>query len=276
MHRAPEVKVSRRGFIGTVLALSAAVVLGRVAGELESVHYTFYDDFNGPAGSVVDPTKWVYDQGAGGWGNEELEYYTKSPLNSYVDGDSNLVIAATTDGQGHYWSARLKTLGRFSQLGGHFEARIKHTAQLGIWPAFWLLGQDMPVVGWPKCGEVDGYESFGYNTSIQSSVYTPSNIPGQVKYGAHAATSGDGAWHVYRVDVEETGVTFSIDSNVYGHVPASYCPPESWVFGPGEPNNGGLFILLNVAVGGAASQSPPPASTVFPAVMLVDWVRAWK
>ena len=129
-------------------------------------------------------------------------------------------------------------------------------------------------MGWPKCGEIDILENFGYNSSIQSSVYTLNT--GGSPYGYHSTLAGDGDWHVYRADVAAEGITFSRDGYEYGHCPATYCPPASWVFGPGEPNNGGLFILLNVAIGGNSSQSPPPATTKFPATMLVDYVRAWQ
>lgn len=236
--------------------------------------YTFNDDFDGPVGSAPDPAKWVYSLGGGGHGNNDLEVYTSSRTNSYLDGKSNLVIAAT-ESNGVYSSAQLTTQGLFSQQhGGHFEARIQLTPQLGIWPAFWLLGQDITTVGWPKCGEIDVLENFGYSSEISSSVYTPNT--GETTYGFGSTVADDGNWHVYRMDLDAEGITFSRDGYEYGHCPATYCPPASWVFGPQEPNNGGLYILLNIAIGGNSSQSPPPATTKFPATMLVDYVRAWQ
>jgi beta-glucanase (GH16 family) len=267
-HKVARGNISRRCFIVGTLALSAIVL----AGGKDLPEYTFYDDFDGPAGSAPDPAKWTYDLG-GGQTNDELEVYTNSRENSYVDGQSNLVIAATNSG-GAYQSARLKTLGLFSQIGGHFEARIKINSQRGTWPAFWLLGQDMPTQGWPKCGEIDIMENFGYTDVFSSSVYTQKS--GSATYAFGASIAGDGNWHVHRCDVDADGITFSLDDYEYGHCPSTYCPPASWVFGPGEPNNGGLFIVLNMAIGGNSSQSPPPASTKFPATMLVDYVRAWQ
>lgn len=235
--------------------------------------YTFNDDFDGPAGSAPDPAKWAYDLGGGGWGNNELEIYTNARANSYLDGNSNLVIAATMT-NGVYSSARLKTLGMFSQVGGSFEARIKINSQRGIWPAFWLMGQNISTVGWPQCGEIDTIEDFGYNT-IESSVHAPNNyaVP-ETTYNQSFDLAGDTNWHTYRVDIGAEGVVFSRDGYEYGHTPATFCPPAAWVFGPPEPNNGGMFILLNVAVGGNAGV--PPATTKFPASMLVDYVRAWQ
>ena len=274
-HRAARGSVNRRLFIGTALAFAAAAVVGGpLVGEEEAVPaYTFNDDFDGPAGSAPEPTKWEYNLGGGGHGNSDLEVYTNSRANSYIDGNSNLVIAAT-EANGVYFSAQLRTLGLFSQLGGHFEARIQLNVQQGIWPAFWLLGQDINTVGWPGCGEVDVLENFGYSSDIQSSVYTLNT--GRATYGYHSTIAGDGAWHVYRADLDAEGITFSRDGYEYGHCPATYCPPKSWVFGPQEPNNGGMYMLLNIAVGGNSSASPPPATTVFPATMLVDYVRAWQ
>ena len=233
--------------------------------------YTFADEFDGAAGSAPDPSKWVYDLGAGGWGNGELETYSNSTNNAYVDGNSNLVIAATTDGKGNYWSARLKTLGKFAQLGGSFEARIKLNSQPGIWPAFWMMGQDITSVSWPKCGEVDILEDFGKG-QVQSTVHTPD---GSSTYQKNASIASDTAWHVYRLDWDLAAETFTFyrDGVSYLAVTSSSFPVSSWVFGPGSPNNGGMFFLLNVAVGGYVG-APKPAS--WPVEMMVDYVHAWK
>ena len=143
--------------------------------------YTFQDEFDGPAGSPPDPARWSYDLGAGGWGNHELQSYTDDPRNVFQDGRSHLVIRATRqvtaatgdDPPGiRYHSARITTRDRFAQCCGSFEARIKVASRRGLWPAFWLMGQDIGTAGWPDCGEVDVLEDFGYST-VQSSVHAP-------------------------------------------------------------------------------------------------------
>ena len=113
------------------------------------------------------------ETGGGGWGNDELEYYTSRPQNAWQQ-DGNLVIKVLRReihrrGRRHrrnYTSARLKTLGKFSQAYGRFEARMKIPRGQGIWPAFWMLGNDIEKPGWPDCGEIDIMENIGKEPAI--------------------------------------------------------------------------------------------------------------
>ena len=130
------------------------------------------DEFNGPAGSAIDQTKWAAEVGGGGWGNNELEYYTARTDNAYQS-DGSLVIKAikeTYTGSDNvtrdYTSARLITKNKFTATYGRFEARIKLPYGQGIWPAFWLLGSNIDSVGWPQCGEVDIMENIGKEPSV--------------------------------------------------------------------------------------------------------------
>ena len=103
------------------------------------------DDFN-----FIDQSKWNYDIGAGGWGNNELEYYTNESKNSFIS-NGNLVIQALKEGNS-YTSARMNTKNKWSIKYGKFEIRAKLPYGQGIWPAFWMLGDDINQVGWPACG----------------------------------------------------------------------------------------------------------------------------
>src|SRR5450755_4252198 len=107
------------------------------------------DEFDGPAGTSFDPTKWTADVGGNGFGNQEREFYTTRPENVALDGDGHLVFTARAEtpsptfqcwyGQCLYTSARLKTIGLFAQTYGRFEARIRIPRGQGLWPAFWML-----------------------------------------------------------------------------------------------------------------------------------------
>ena len=115
---------------------------------------------------MPDPAKWGYDTGGGGWGNHELEDYTRDPTNAFLDGEGHLVIRADRSESGRYTSARLKTLGLFEFQYGRVEARIRIPYGQGIWPAFWMLGKDIGAAGWPKCGEIDVMENIGKEPAL--------------------------------------------------------------------------------------------------------------
>jgi hypothetical protein len=108
----------------------------------------------------IDSSKWGFDIGGNGWGNNELQYYTSRWENAYVS-NSQLHIRAIRgyyDGR-DYTSARLLTKGRFDFQYGYVEARIALPRLKGIWPAFWMLGRNIDQVGWPNCGEIDILEA---------------------------------------------------------------------------------------------------------------------
>jgi beta-glucanase (GH16 family) len=133
------------------------------------------DEFEGDAGQLPDPTKWAFDIGTGedGWGNLELQSYTNNPANVSLDGQGNLVITARQSGNS-FTSGRIKTQGLFSQQYGRFEARLKTPYGPGIWPAFWMLGDNIETVGWPQSGEIDIMELRGQEPhTIHGSIHGP-------------------------------------------------------------------------------------------------------
>ncbi|MGE0842729.1 glycoside hydrolase family 16 protein [Pseudonocardia sp.] len=231
--------------------------------------YTFADDFDGPAGGAPDPARWTYDLGAGGWGNGESQTYTDSRRNSFLDGAGHLVIRATAttgaDGRVTWESARLKTKGLFAQRYGHWEARIKHVSTRGFWPAWWTLGADIDAVGWPRCGEIDMFEDFGYGAR-ESSVHTGTDDAALASWSAGAPTDSD--FHVVRMDWTSAGVTFSLDGAPYGTLAFDAADPSR----PTDPQ--AAFMLLNLAVGGNAG--PPGAGVTGPVDLVVDYVRVWN
>ena len=126
------------------------------------------DEFDGPSGSAVDPKRWTFDVGGDGWGNQELEYYTRRTENAALDGAGNLAITARAEAFSgkSYTSARLKTQGIATFTRGRFEARIKLPTGKGLWSAFWMLGSDIGSSGWPACGEIDVFENLGREPNI--------------------------------------------------------------------------------------------------------------
>ncbi|MGW5668566.1 ricin-type beta-trefoil lectin domain protein [Micromonospora sp. NPDC003776] len=244
---------------------------------------TWSDDFNGAAGTAPDASKWRYDTGGSGWGNNELQYYTTSTRNAALDGNGNLVITARKEnpsgyscwyGSCQYTSARLLTRGTFAQAYGRFEARIKIPRGQGMWPAFWMLGNDIDTNPWPNSGEIDIMENVG---NQPSTVYGTIHGPGYSGSGGlGGSTSLPGgqaladAFHTYTIDWAPDSITWYLDGVAYSRKTPADAGGNKWVFD--HP----FFMLLNVAVGGNWPGSPD-GSTVFPQTMVVDYVRvqAW-
>lgn len=240
------------------------------------------DDFDGPAGSAVDPTSWTHETGGGGWGNRELQRYRSGTSNAALDGAGHLVITARRHdasdpcwyGTCRYTSARLTTEGKVSFTGGRVEARIKLPTGKGIWPAFWLLGENRATVGWPRCGEVDVMELVGHEGNrVWSSVHGP----GYVRAGLTAGYTLPGSrsfaddFHVFAVEwTQSEALEFSVDGTPYHRVARQdISAGNEWVFD--KP----MHVLLNVAVGGEWPGSPT-ADTRFPAQMIVDQVSIYR
>jgi beta-glucanase (GH16 family) len=238
------------------------------------------DEFNAPDASPVDTTRWVSESGGNGWGNQELEYYTTRPENAFEQG-GNLVIKVVqvkyTGADGvtrDYTSARLKTLGKFSQKYGRFEARIKIPQGQGIWPAFWMLGDDIGKIGWPKCGEIDIMENIGKEpATVHGTIHGPGysgdkgiSAPYRLPPDQHFADD----FHLYAVEWEPKAIRFYVDDHLYAtRTPADLPTSTKWAY------NHPFFLLLNVAVGGGWPGNPD-ATTVFPQTMLVDYVRVYR
>ncbi|HTU36138.1 MAG TPA: glycoside hydrolase family 16 protein [Candidatus Acidoferrum sp.] len=239
---------------------------------------TWSDEFNGPDGAPPDPTKWTIETGGNGWGNHELEYYTGRRQNVHQE-NGNLVIEAIKepftgpDGvQRDYTSARIATEGHFTQKYGRFEARIKIPTGQGIWPAFWILGDNCKAVDWPTCGEIDIMENIGSEPSKNhGSMHGPGYSDGHSLTGIYTLPSGRfaDAFHTFTVDWYPSVVRFYVDDHLYETRTPRDIPGKRWVFD--HP----FFIILNVAVGGDFPGSPD-ASTVFPQRMLVDYVRVYS
>jgi beta-glucanase (GH16 family) len=280
------VGVSKLLAIAFLVAESLLVAVGASAQALPDYlqdgkwKLTWSDEFNGPDGSAPDPSKWVVEAGGKGWGNQEMEYYTTRRENAHIQA-GELVIEARrenyrgTDGVSRdYTSARLKTAGRFSQAYGRFEARIKIPAGQGMWPAFWMLGDDIDTAGSPACGEIDVMENIGKEPStIHGSIHGPGYSGGdgiEAPYRLPARRRFADEFHVFAVEWEPNALRFYVDRDLYvSRSRSDLRPGWKWVFD--HP----FFLLLNLAVGGDWPGNPD-ATSVFPQTMLVDYVRVYQ
>ncbi|HET7346157.1 MAG TPA: family 16 glycosylhydrolase [Acidobacteriaceae bacterium] len=246
------------------------------------------DEFSnsGSMNAQPNPATWTYDTGAGGWGNNELETYcawgsNSSPCNSanpnaFVGTDGYLHIVAEQPTSGTYTSARMKTQGLFSFQYGRIEARLQIPESQGMWPAFWMLGNNITTLSWPACGESDIMEhidgsvppnpNLGYDW-YQASVHG-TNLNGGSPYGN--STFSAATWHTYGMIWTKGQVQFYIDDP---STPYETFNPGS-ISGTWPFDQGPMFVILNLAVGGNWPGSPN-ATTVFPSTYLVDYVRIY-
>ena len=234
------------------------------------------DEFNGTA---LDSTVWTHDIGAGGWGNNEAQFY--QPQNASVkDGFLTITARRGSVGGAAYTSSRIHTARKKTFAHGRFEMRARLPEGQGMWPAFWLLGANCNAFGlyggtvsWPGCGEIDVMEMVGGLPDGSGDFTTHGtlhylNAAGLNPMPSHAfrnPTRLSADFHVYRVDWTPQGFTWSIDGVVFGSQPMA---ADMTAFQ--QP----FFILLNLAVGGNWG-GWPDASTAFPQTYVIDYVRQY-
>ncbi len=239
---------------------------------------TFSDEFDGPAGAAVDGGKWQIETGDN-VNNHERQYYTAGNRNAALDGQGHLVITARKENPGNYqcWygrceytSARLNTAGKFTTTYGRVEARMKIPRGQGIWPAFWMLGNDIGQVGWPNSGEIDIMENVGFEPgTVHGTLHGP-GYSGSDGIGAGYSLPGGqafaDAFHTFAVDWSPNAITWSVDGTVYQRRTPADLGGRQWVF------NKPFFVILNLAVGGYWP-GDPDGSTPLPQQLVVDYVR---
>jgi beta-glucanase (GH16 family) len=231
------------------------------------------DSFEGAAGTAPDPAIWVPDVGGDGWGNNQLEYNTARVENAALDGEGRLAITARREDYeaNEFTSARLTTSGTFSVGAGRVEADIQVPAGQGLWPAFWMLGDDFADVGWPACGEIDILEVRGEEPDVAMATVHGPGYSGAGGYGdSYRLREGSLAdeLHTYAVDIDEDHLAFWMDDTRV-HVVRPGDVPGAWAF------DGTFFLLLNLAVGGDFLEEPND-DTPFPSTMVVDEVRVYE
>ncbi len=231
------------------------------------------DEFNGKG--LPDPSKWTYDVGGSGWGNNELQYYTQADtLNAFVEkGNLHIVARKETKENRDFTSARLASRKKFDWTYGRVEVRAMLPEGKGIWSAIWMLPTDWKYGNWPRSGEIDVMEHVGYDPdSVHSTVHTKAfnhNI------GTHLgnALKVDNVfteYHVYAAEWYESHIDFFIDDRLVFTFKNSGKGIDEWPF---DQN---YHLLLNIAVGGNWGGKMGVSEQIFPATMKVDYVRVFQ
>ena len=232
--------------------------------EIKGYTLVWNDEFSTAS---VDLSKWSYEVNGDGGGNNELQYYTALPTNSYIEGGA-LVIQANKESYKNkeYTSARMRTLNKGDWTYGRFDIRAKLPYGQGLWPAIWMLPSDWEYGGWPASGEIDIMELLGQQPyKVYGTIHYGTSSNHQSSGGNYSLPSGTFSqdYHLFTLEWDSTGMRWYVDGAFY-HSETH-----------GQPFDKRFHLLLNVAVGGNWPGNPDNTTT-FPQKMYVDYVRVYK
>jgi beta-glucanase (GH16 family) len=241
-------------------------------GSQKKLKPVFSDEFNYKG--LPDSTKWNYDVGGHGWGNKELQFYTRSRLeNARVENGLLIIEARKESREGkEYTSARLVTKGKGDWQYGRIEVKARIPKGLGTWPAIWMLGSTTPLK-WPDDGEIDIMEHVGYNQGyIHGSVHTKkyNHSIGTQKTDTVLVKDCSENFHVYSVEWNAEKVEVAVDGNVFFSFTNEHSGKDAWPF------DNKMHLLLNVAVGGGWGGAKGIDPTIYPVRMEIDYVRVFQ
>lgn len=229
------------------------------------------DEFDGTSLNTAD---WNHETGAGGWGNQESQHYTARTENAYVaNGRLTLEAREESFSGSAYTSARLTTQGKISFTHGRVDIRAILPEGQGIWPALWMLGDNISTVGWPHCGEIDIMELIGHepSTTHGTAHWGPQGNSSSFNKGAGTTLASgkfSDEYHVFSIIWEPNSIKWLVDDNEF------FALANADVNG-NYPFDNDFFFIFNIAVGG---QWPgyPDATTVFPQRMHIDYIRMFQ
>jgi len=222
------------------------------------------DEFN--VDGAPNSSKWGYDIGAGGWGNNESQYYTSRSENVYVSNGTLKIVAKKESYMGsNYTSARMLSKDKFSFKYGKVEIRAKLSGGGGTWPALWMLGNNIGTVGWPSCGEIDIMEYAGNRPNkITCALHHPGHSGGNPDGGNTTITNAETEFHIYTLEWSATTIKIGVDNQQF------------FVFGNSSnlPFNQNFFMIFNCAMGGNYGGTIDPNFTS--STFEVDYIRVYN
>jgi beta-glucanase (GH16 family) len=222
------------------------------------------DEFN--SNGAPDSSKWNYDIGGDGWGNDEAEYYTNRPENVIVENGVLKIKTIKENFEGkEYTSARLLSKGKFAFKYGKLEFRAKLPKGGGTWPALWMLGSNSDVAGWPECGEIDVMEHIGNELNkIFGTLHYPGRSGGNADGTTTMIKEATSKFHIYTLDWRADSIEISVDGKKY----------FSFANTKNTPFNQDFYIIMNCAIGGGLGGKIDP--NFKDSTFEIDYVRVYK
>lgn len=223
---------------------------------------------------LPNPKWWSYDVGDHGWGNKELQYYSKETLKNARIEDGVLIIEVHADSSlpKGYSSARLVSKGKAAWQYGYIEVRAKLPEGVGTWPAIWMLPEENRFGGWPKNGEIDIMEHVGFDPGVvHGTVHTEAfnHVKGTQKGAQKKVETFHDDFHVYAIDWKADKIDFFIDGEKYFTFENTGGEYQEWPFD--QP----FHLILNIAVGGNWGGQKGVDEKIWPQRMEIDYVRVY-
>lgn len=219
--------------------------------------------------------KWNYDVGGGGWGNNELQYYTNARAeNARVENGKLIIEARKEQYEGsEYTSARLVTRYKGDWLYGRVEAYAKLPSGTGTWPAIWMLPTNWVYGSWPQSGEIDIMEYVGYDPGVvHGSIHTEAynHVIGTQKTATFSVPDAETSFHLYALEWTPEKIDIYVDNNKYFTFANEHKDYKTWPF------DQAFHLILNIAVGGNWGGAQGVDPNIWPQKMYVDYVRVYQ
>jgi len=259
-------------FLSYLICCSCIVNPSEVTPDKKEANLVWADEFD--VDGLPNPKNWSFDVGDGGWGNEELEYYTANKLENARIENGILIIEAKADKNKPkgYTSARLVTKEKASWKYGYIEVSAKLPSGKGTWPAIWMLPEKNLNGGWPANGEIDIMEHVGYDPGVvHGTVHTKAfnHVIGTQKGNTKIVDGYDSLFHTYAIDWTYEKIDFYIDNQKYFSFDNTGKDFTEWPF------DQQFHLILNVAVGGAWGGAQGVDTDIWPQRMEIDYVRVY-
>ena len=259
-------KISTYKILGlSIFWLAILVDCTSVPQTKDGMKLVFDDEFNYKG--LPDATKWNYDVGGDGFGNNEAQFYTEKRLENARAENGNLIIEGRKENweKSKYTSARLVTKGKFSFKYGRVDIRAKLPSGGGTWPALWMLGDNITSAGWPACGEIDIIEHVGNQLNkIYATLHHPNHSGANGDGGTVNISNATSEFHIYSLDWSSNQIKFYVDNQLF----------YTFANNSNLPFNQNFFLIMNVAMGGNFGGTVD--SNFTSSSMEIDYVRVYQ
>jgi beta-glucanase (GH16 family) len=263
----------KKWFFATIVLIGGGLTyMSFLPAENNKLKLVWSDEFNYTG--LPDKSKWSYDIGGHGWGNNELQFYTKERKENARVENGYLIIEARKEkwDNSAYTSARLISKGKGDWKYGRIEVKARIPSGLGTWPAIWMLATKSPLK-WPDDGEIDIMEHVGYDQGkIHGTVHCKkyNHVIGTQKSATTMVPDCSTGFHVYTLEWNADSVNIGVDDNVYYHYKNEKSGYDAWPF------DNKFHLLFNIAVGGNWGGQKGVDSTIWPRRMEIDYVRVYQ